>query len=63
MILLQSISVNFEFECIREDQTLLHPQKTLASSFSLASSEASLYGREAREGKKKAQGGGGGGQC
>ena len=39
-------------------RTLLHPQKTLASSFSLASAEASFYRREARERKKKKARGG-----
>ena len=50
MTLLQSISVNFEFECIRN----IEPSYVLKnSSFSLASAEASLCRREAGEREKE----------
>ena len=54
MTLLQSISINFAFECIRNIE---HSYILKNSSFSLASAEASLYRREAGERKKKARGG------
>ena len=46
MTLLQSISINFAFECIRN---IKHSYILKNSSFSLASAEASLYRREAVE--------------
>ena len=46
MTLLQSISINFAFECIRNIE---HSYILKNSSFSLASAEASLYRREAVE--------------
>ena len=55
MTLLQSISVNFEFECIRN----IEPSYILKnSSFSLASAEASLCRREAGEREKESAPGG-----
>ena len=54
MTLLQSISVNFEFECIRNIE---HSYIRKNSSFSLASAEASLYRREAGEKEKESAGG------
>ena len=48
--LLQSISINFAFECIRNIE---HSYILKNSSFSLASTEASLYRREAGERKKE----------
>ena len=50
MTLLQSISINFAFECIRN---IKHSYILKNSSFSLASAEASLYRREAVERKKE----------
>ena len=50
MTLLQSISINFVFECIRNIE---HSYILKNSSFSLASAEASLYRREAGERKKE----------
>ena len=50
MTLLQSISINFAFECIRNIE---HSYILKNSSFSLASAEASLYRREAGERKKE----------
>ena len=54
MTLLQSISINFALECIRNIE---HSYILKNSSFSLASAEASLYRREAGERKKNARGG------
>ena len=53
MTLLQSISINFAFECIRNIE---HSYILKNSSFSLASAEASLYRREAGEREKKRAG-------
>ena len=53
MTLLQSISINFAFECIRNIE---HSYILKNSSFSLASAEASIVGR-LEKGKKKARGG------
>ena len=50
MTLLQSISINFAFECIRN---IKHSYILKNSSCSLASAEASLYRREAVERKKE----------
>ena len=50
MTLLQSISINFAFECIRN---IKHSYILKNSSFSLASAEASLYRREAVEREKE----------
>ena len=50
MTLLQSISINFAFECIRNIE---HSYILKNSSFSLASAEASLYRREAVEREKE----------
>ena len=50
MTLLQSISINFAFECIRNIE---HSYILKNSLFSLASAEASLYRREAREREKE----------
>ena len=50
MTLLQSISINFAFECIRNIE---HSYILKNSSFSLASAEASLYRREAGEREKE----------
>ena len=50
MTLLQSVSINFAFECIRNIE---HSYILKNSSFSLASAEASLYRREAGERKKE----------
>ena len=50
MTLLQSISINFAFECIRNIE---HSYILKNSSFSLASAEASLYRREAGKRKKE----------
>ena len=50
MTLLQSISINFAFECIRN---IKHSYILKNSSFSLASAEASLYRREAVERGKR----------
>ena len=50
MTLLQSISINFAFECIRK---IKHSYILKNSSFSLASAEASLYRREAVEREKE----------
>ena len=50
MTFLQSISINFAFECIRNIE---HSYILKNSSFSLASAEASLYRREAVEREKE----------
>ena len=50
MTLLQSLSINFAFEYIRNIE---HSYILKNSSFSLASSEASLYRRETGERKKE----------
>ena len=50
MTLLQSISIKFAFECIRN---IKHSYILKNSSFSLASAEASLYRREAVEREKE----------
>ena len=50
MTLLQSISINFAFECIRN---IKHSYILKNSSFSLASAEDSLYRREAVEREKE----------
>ena len=50
MTLLQSISINFAFECIRN---IKHSYILKNSSFSLASAEASLNRREAVEREKE----------
>ena len=50
MTLLQSISINFAFQCIRN---IKHSYILKNSSFSLASAEASLYRREAVEREKE----------
>ena len=50
MTLLQSISINFAFECIRN---IKHSYILKNSSFSLASAQASLYRKEAVEREKE----------
>ena len=50
MTLLQSISMNFAFECIRN---IVHSYILKNRLFSLASAEVSLYRREAREREKE----------
>ena len=50
MTLLQSISINFAFECIRNIE---HSYILKNISFFFSSAEASLYRREAGEGRKE----------